>query len=78
MFSITTTELSTTMPKSIAPRLSSVPAMPTCSMPQKPNSIDSGIASGHDQPGPQVAQEDEQDGDDQQRRPRTGCCAPCR
>ena len=61
-----TTELSTTRPKSMAPRLSRLPAMPKRSMPQKANSIDSGMASGHDQPGPQVAQEEEQHRDDQQ------------
>ena len=55
------------MPKSIAPRLSRLPAMPNRSMPEKANSIDSGMASGHDQPGPQVAEKGEQDGDDQQR-----------
>ena len=40
--------------------------MPNRSMPQKANSIDSGMASGHDQRRPQVAQEGEQHGDDQQ------------
>ena len=40
---MTTTELSTTMPKSMAPRLSSVPAMPIWYMPLKANSMHSGI-----------------------------------
>ena len=40
--------------------------MPKRNIPQKANSIDSGMASGHDQARPQVAQEGEQDGDDQQ------------
>ena len=43
-FSTITTELSTTMPKSIAPRLSRLAAMPNRSMPEKANSIDSGMA----------------------------------
>ena len=65
-FSTITTELSTIMPKSMAPRLSRLAAMPNRSMPAKANSIDSGIASGHDQRRPQIAQEGEQHGDDQQ------------
>ncbi len=44
MFSTMTTELSTTRPKSRAPRLRRLAAMPNCSMPQKANSIDSGMA----------------------------------
>ena len=44
-FSIITTELSTIMPKSMAPRLSRLAAMPKRSMPEKANSIDSGMAS---------------------------------
>ena len=43
-FSTITTELSTIMPKSIAPRLSRLAAMPNRSMPENANSIDSGIA----------------------------------
>ena len=65
MFSTTTTELSTTMPKSIAPRLNSVPAMPACSMPQKPKSIAMGIAMATINPA-QVAEKHEQDDDHQQ------------
>ena len=44
-FSTITTELSTTIPKSMAPRLSKLAAMPKCNMPQKANSIDNGMAS---------------------------------
>ena len=40
--------------------------MPNRSMPQKANSIDSGMARATISAGPQVAQEDEQHGDDQQ------------
>ena len=43
-FSTITTELSTTRPKSMAPRLSRLAAMPKRSMPEKANSIDSGMA----------------------------------
>ena len=39
-----TTELSTTMPKSTAPRLSRLAAMPKRNMPVKANSIERGIA----------------------------------
>ena len=66
-FSTMTTELSTTRPKSIAPRLIRLPAMPTRSIIVTANSIDSGMADGDDQPGPEVAEEGEQDGDDQDR-----------
>ena len=61
-----TTELSTTRPKSMAPRLSRLAAMPNRNMPQKANSIDSGMARATISAGPQVAEEQEQDGDDQQ------------
>jgi hypothetical protein len=44
-FSTMTTELSTTRPKSIAPRLSRLAAMPNRSMPAKAKSIERGIAS---------------------------------
>ncbi len=43
-FSTITTELSTIMPKSMAPRLKRLAAMPKRSMPQKANSIASGMA----------------------------------
>ena len=45
LFSTMMTELSTMSPKSIAPRLMRLAAMPTWSMPLKAKSIDSGIAS---------------------------------
>ena len=61
------TELSTIRPKSIAPRLIRLPAMPARSIRSKAKSIESGIAGGHDQPGPQVAEEDEEHGDDEER-----------
>ena len=61
-----TTELSTIRPKSMAPRLSRLAAMPKRSMPEKANSIDSGMARATMQRRPQVAQEEEQHGDDQQ------------
>ena len=54
------------MPKSMAPRLSRLAAMPKRNMPMKANSIDSGMAGGDDQRRPQVAQEQEQNGDDEQ------------
>ena len=62
---MTITALSTIRPKSIAPRLIRLPAMPKESIRLPAKSIDSGIASGDDQAGPQVAQQDQQDGDDQ-------------
>ena len=43
-FSIMMTELSTTSPKSSAPRLRRLPAMPNRSIPEKAKSIDMGIA----------------------------------
>ncbi len=43
-FSIITTELSTIMPKSMAPRLSKLAEMPNFSIPQKANSMESGMA----------------------------------
>ena len=64
-FSITITALSTIRPKSMAPRLIRLPAMPKASIRLPAKSIDSGIARRDDQPGPQVAQEDQQDHDDQ-------------
>ena len=39
--------------------------MPKASIRLPAKSIESGIASGHDQPGPQVAQQHQQDDDDQ-------------
>jgi hypothetical protein len=45
LFSIMITELSTTSPKSMAPRLSKLPAIPKRSMPLKAKSIESGIAA---------------------------------
>ena len=45
MFSTTTTQLSTTIPKSIAPVPKNVPAIPIASMPEKANNIDSGMAT---------------------------------
>ena len=45
MFSMTTTELSTTMPKSIAPRLNSDAAIPMYHIPMNPTIIDSGMAA---------------------------------
>ena len=44
-FSIMTTELSTTRPKSIDPRLNRLAAIPNCSMPENAHSMDRGIAS---------------------------------
>ena len=43
-FSIITTDESTTMPKSMAPRLSRLAATPNRSIPLNANSIDSGMA----------------------------------
>ena len=43
-FSTMTTELSTTIPKSMAPRLSRLAAMPKRNMPENAHSIDNGIA----------------------------------
>ena len=43
-FSTITTELSTTSPKSMAPRLKRLAAMPNCSIPEKAQSIESGMA----------------------------------
>src|SRR5439155_8125 len=43
-FSTMTTELSTTMPKSMAPRLRRLAAMPKRNMPENANSIDNGMA----------------------------------
>ena len=45
MFSIMTTEPSTISPKSIAPRLIKLPEIPPTSIPQKANSMESGIAA---------------------------------
>jgi hypothetical protein len=44
MLSITTTDESTTMPKSIAPSDKRLAAIPVCHMPMKPHIIESGIA----------------------------------
>jgi len=44
MLSITTTDESTTMPKSIAPSESRLAAMPACHMPTKPHIIERGMA----------------------------------
>ena len=44
-FSIITTEESTTIPKSIAPSESKLAAMPKCSMPEKANNMERGIAN---------------------------------
>ena len=65
-FSTITTELSTTMPKSMAPRLSRLAAMPKRSMPVEGEQHRQRDRQRHDQRRPQVAQEREQDGDDQQ------------
>ena len=62
-----TTELSTTSPKSMAPRLIRLPAMPTRSIIVTAKSIESGMADGDDQPGPEVPEEGEEHGDDEDR-----------
>ena len=68
-FSTTTTELSTTMPKSMAPRLSSVPAMPKREHAAEGEQHRQRNGRRHDQAGPQVAQEDEQDASTTSRPP---------
>ena len=66
-FSTMITELSTTRPKSMAPRLIRLPAMPNRNIALKANSIDSGMAKRDDQAGAKLSQEDEEHGDDEQR-----------
>ena len=56
---------STSMPKSIAPRLIRLAVTPVASMMLAANSIESGIASATIRPPAQVAQEHQQDRDDQ-------------
>ena len=54
-------------PKSTAPRLNKLAEMPVCSIKSPANSMESGMAAATTKPGPQIAQEREQDDDHQQR-----------
>ena len=66
-FSTRITELSTTRPKSIAPRLISVPAMPKRIIASKANSIESGIAAATMSPARRLPRNSEQHRDDEER-----------
>ena len=61
------TELSTTRPKSMAPRLIRLPAMPSASMRSNGEEHRERDGRGDDQAGAEVAEEDEEHGDDEER-----------
>ncbi len=62
-----TTEPSTRMPKSIAPRERRLAAIPICPMPRAGKEHRHRDGGGDEQAGAQVAEEEEEDGDDQDR-----------